>query len=412
MWIYIYKTDKHRRFDKCKARLVVRGDQQAHVLSEETYASTLAGRSFRALIAIAARFDLRLIQYDAVNAFVNAPLDTDVFIRMPPGYRRPGTILKLQKALYRLRISPLLWQKELSTTLKALGCEPVPHKPCCYTLNRVLLFFYVDDIVLAYKPEERNTAYGLINQLKSKYKLTGGGNLQWFLGIEIIRDLKTRRIWLSQASYIEKITNLAETVTPDQTPMSAEELLPSDGRAHFSEINRFQRKIGSLLYVAVISRPDIAFTVSRLTHFLTNPSAAHQRAADQVLRYLYRTRGYALRFGGEDDFIVASNASFANNTLDQKSSQTYIIKLFSRLIGWRASKQTTVTTSTTEAELLALAQAAKKAIYVRRLLKELSVQLDEQSIRIQYNNQQTIKLVTKEAAQLKTQLRHVDIHNH
>src|SRR5204863_3565460 len=77
MWVYIYKFDKHGRFLKCKARLVVRGDQQA-VTRESTYAATLAGRSFRTLIAIAARFDLELIQYDAVNAYVNVNLDDDV----------------------------------------------------------------------------------------------------------------------------------------------------------------------------------------------------------------------------------------------------------------------------------------------------------------------------------------------
>ena len=62
MWVYVYKFDKHGRFNKCKARLVVRGDQQIKSIHEETYAATLAGRSFRTLIAIAARFDLELIQ--------------------------------------------------------------------------------------------------------------------------------------------------------------------------------------------------------------------------------------------------------------------------------------------------------------------------------------------------------------
>ena len=101
-WVYVYKFDKHGRFLKTKARLVVRGDQQAKSLTESTYAATLAGRSFRTLIAIAARFDLELIQYDAVNAFVNATLEEDVFMKMPPGYRRTGMILKLNKVLYGL----------------------------------------------------------------------------------------------------------------------------------------------------------------------------------------------------------------------------------------------------------------------------------------------------------------------
>ena len=88
---------------------MVRGDQQAKSLIENIYAATLTGRSFRTLIAIATRFDLELIQYNIVNIFINVDIKEDVFIKIPPGYRRTGTILKLNKALYGLRKSPLLW---------------------------------------------------------------------------------------------------------------------------------------------------------------------------------------------------------------------------------------------------------------------------------------------------------------
>ena len=103
-------------------------------------------------------------------------------------------------------------------------------------------------------------------------------------------------------------------------------------------------------------------------------------AANRVLLYLENTRGLGLQLGGDDDFIVYSDASFADNTIDRKSSQAYVMKLFGGLIGWRANKQSTVTTSTTEAELLALSQAAKEALYVSRLVTELSVKLEDNRI--------------------------------
>lgn len=174
----------------------------------------------------------------------------------------------------------------------------------------------------------------------------------------------------------------------------------------------YQRKTGSLLYAAVITRPDIAFAVSRLARFNSNPGPAHHLAADRVLQYLGRTRQYALRFGGADNLEIASDASFADNTEDRKSSQAFAIKLFGGLIGWRANKQSTVTTSTTEAELLALSQAAKESLFLSRLIKDLGVQLYQSRIVIQCDNTQTIRLVTSEIVTLKTQLRHVDIHNH
>jgi hypothetical protein len=69
----------------------------------------------------------------------------------------------------------------------------------------VILFFYVDDIVLAFRKGKQEEAKDAVRQLQTRYTLTGGDDLQWFLGIAIIRDRRKRRIWLSQASYIDKI---------------------------------------------------------------------------------------------------------------------------------------------------------------------------------------------------------------
>ncbi|RYP52889.1 hypothetical protein DL770_011007 [Monosporascus sp. CRB-9-2] len=161
MWVYVYKFDKHGWLQRCKARLVVRGDQQLKNAYGNTYASTLAGRSFRTLIAVAARFDLELKQYDAVNAFVNANLPYEMYMKTPPGYPEHGKTLLIRKALYGLRESPLLWQKDFTGTLKELGLSPVPYEPCCFTRRGVLLFFFVDDVVTAYRKEDQD----LVNQL-------------------------------------------------------------------------------------------------------------------------------------------------------------------------------------------------------------------------------------------------------
>ena len=94
------------------------------------------------------------------------------------------------------------------------------------------------------------------------------------------------------------------------------ELLPQDNIALAPEITKYQKKVGSILYAAVITRLDVAFAASRLAQFLTNLGPAHWAAADQVLLYLQNTRCLALQLGGEDNFIVYSDASFADNTID------------------------------------------------------------------------------------------------
>jgi hypothetical protein len=220
--------------------------------------------------------------------------------------------------------------------------------------------------------------------------MTGGEELQWFLGMEIIRDRDNHLIYLSQAAYLQKISRLIDdrSIRHD-TPMAAIELKPYEGLATPSEINKYQRKIGLQLFAATSTRPDVAFAVSRLARFLVNPSPEHHRAADRVLLYLQATKDLTLQLGNGEGLQVASDASFADNTIDRRSSQGYAIKLFGGLIAWRASKQDTVTTSTTEAELLALAQVAKEAMYLSRLIRELGLNIPG-PISIQCDNQQTI----------------------
>src|SRR5215471_20036422 len=104
-----------------------------------------------------------------------------------------------------------------------------------------------------------------------------------------------KQIWLNQASYIDKIVKLADTKQPDEIPMVKTKLLLYKQRATRQAIQVYQRKIGSLLYAAVTTQVDIAFAVSRLARFLTNPSPKHHAAADRILHYLYRYRELGLQ---------------------------------------------------------------------------------------------------------------------
>lgn len=415
MWVFTYKFDKHGYLRKCKARLVVRGDQQQKSSTDETYAATLAGTSFRTLLAMAARYDLELLQYDAVNAFVNAKLQSDVFMKLPPGFRKgskEGRVLHLHKALYGLRIAPLLWQMELGNTLRTLGAQSIPNEPCCYQKDGVFIFFYVDDMVIAFKKENEDNALQVIKSLQRKYKLTGGNELQWFLGMEIIRDRKAKLIWITQVMYLEKIYELRTAETPNGSPMAKEELFPYDGTASRQVANWYKRAVGSVLYVCVISRPDAAFAVSRLARFMNNPGEKHVQAVNRLLNYLYATRFYGLQFGPGVSFEVHGDASFADNTLDRKSSQGFAIKFFGSIVAWRANKQDTVTTSTTEAELLALSQAAKEGFFQQRLLRSLGIEPQISHLSLICDNVQTIGLLANPLQKIKTKLRHVDIHTH
>jgi hypothetical protein len=373
-------------------------------------------------MAMAAEHDLELEQMDAVNAFVNCELDEVVYMRMPPGYEKYGKVLRLKKALYGLRRSPLLWQKELTKSLQELGFQPVPQEPCIMTKGSVIVFFFVDDIIWAYKQADKQTAKRAMEGLKSRYKMTQLGEPKWFLGIHILRDRRNRTIWLTQDAYIDKVAHKFSIQLEGKvpaTPMGLEELLKSETQATKKSIEVYQQKVGSILFAAISTRPDVAFAVSRLSRHNLNPSDVHHRAADRVVQYLYSTRSFALRLGNNtqqnskpiETFIGSSDASFADNTEDRKSSQGYVLRLYGGPIAWKASKQTTVTTSSTEAELVAASEAAKEMIAAGRLLNSLQIKLDE-PLQLEIDNKQTIRLLVEESAKLTTQLRHVDIYQH
>ena len=220
------------------------------------------------------------------------------------------------------------------------------------------------------------------------------GKLKWFLGFHVICNRTKQTIWLSQKAYITKICNEFATKPTGRlptTPMDIAELLPLSDKEEVPDASRtlYQQKVGSLLFAAIATRPDITYAVSRLSRFNQRSRKIHHEAANRVFHYLLGTQNYCICYGKETQdilsFVFASDASFADNSLDRKSSQGYMMKLFGGAVAWKANKQDTVTTSSTEAELLAVSQTAKKAIYLSRLIKSLILILPE-ALTIEYDN--------------------------
>jgi len=414
--VFSYKFDTHSFLTKFKARLCVRGDRQP-CNELDTYAATLAGTTFRVLMAICAKFDLETRQFDAVNAFTNSDLDETIYCEMPKGFKRRGWCWKLLKALYGLRRSPLLWYRELSSKLKELGLEPIYEDACVFHDGKILVFFYVDDIIVMFRKESQARFEQVKRGLFQAYEMKDLGELKWFLGIQIIRDRLNRKLWLCQSAYIEKIAARFHLQGIGRTradiPMKTNNLVKYEGEASANSVEFYQSKVGSVQYPATITRADVARTTTKLAEFLLNPGPVHHEAADQCIRYLHNTKNLAICYSGsaDDALICMSDASFADHVSDRKSSQGYVMKLFGGLILWKAGKQNTVTTSSTEAELLALTNCAKELIALDRLLTQIQLRLDGPLV-LKCDNNQTIRLLTAEYAKLFTKLRHVDVHHH
>jgi hypothetical protein len=391
-----------------------------------TYAATLASKSFRLAAALVAYFELEMKQFDVVNAFVNAKRDkakSPVYCHLPDGFKDPGTCVEIDRALYGLRDSPALWYNDFVTKITGLGLKLSKEEPCLMydEQRRVLVLFYVDDIVLLYHQRDARYAQVVIDGMKQSYELHELGDCHWFLGVRVIRDRAAKTLSLVHDTYIEKVASrfrLTEGTIP-ATPLPSVNFVKFDGTAPPARTKEFQEKVGSVLYTAIMIRPDVAFAASQMSHFLQNPSQIHLSAINWTIRYLFATRFLAIEYrarsetssvASQDALVIASDTSFADDVETRRSSQGYTIQLFGGLIAWRAARQDTVTTSTTEAELLGLANVGKETVALQRLLKDIQLDLGE-PWRIFCDNQQTIRLVVQEGGRVATKLRHVDIHN-
>ena len=203
-------------------------------------------------------------------------------MQMPTGYRIPGKVLRVNKVLYGLRRLLLLWQKNFTTTLQSLGFKVVSYEPCIIIKGGILVFFFVDNTVFSYRKEDTVTVQSLVLQLQQTYQLSGSNELQWFLGIEVIKDRSKGLIQLLQTIYFDKIVSLATTIpiTKVKVSISTIKLLPYEGKVEPQLVTAYQRKTGLILYTAVITRPDIAFTALRLVRFNNNPRLQHHKAAN------------------------------------------------------------------------------------------------------------------------------------
>jgi len=198
-----------------------------------------------------------------------------------------------------------------------------------------------------------------------------------------------------------------------KTPMLTDELVPFDSKATDHQIYAYQSKVGSVTYPACITRPDIARVTQKLAKFLTNPSPIHKQAVDRVICYLNSTRFLAIEYNGNNNvarlFYSAGDALFADCSLTRRSTGGVLHFLFRGPSDWRCFKQSTVSTSTTEAELITLAILVKMLLWWKRLFSSIELKVDDDQYVALCDNLQTVRLITSEAPKLETKLKHVDI---
>ncbi|UPX17729.1 uncharacterized protein EKO05_0008069 [Ascochyta rabiei] len=242
------------------------------------------------------------------------------------------------------------------------------------------------------------------------------GDLAWFLGIRIVRDRALHKTWLVQDAFINKVC----------AQFSIEALPQSTEETDTTRTKLYQQLVGSLAYIAVWGRPDVACTHVVFACHLTNPGQSHVSKIRQTWRYLLSKKALALEASASshdmaeylsDDptyrdtlFFGSSDASYADEPETRQSSQGYAFKFGGLMIDWKSTVQRTVTKSTTESELLSLSLslAASQIEEWMRFFAGINLTLDCTPT-IQCDNQQTVGIVTKEHNKLHTKVKYVDI---
>jgi hypothetical protein len=338
-------------------------------------------------------------------------------MQSPPGYdNNPRTVKRLQKSLYGLKQAGRKWYDTLVRTLNKLGFNTTYADPgvffTCVDKDILILAVHVDDCILTGSSSKLITLYK--KKLNACHALTDLGPVHWLLGIKITRNRAARTISLSQSSFIDTI--LSRFSMADAKPYGSP-MIPgiiyskNDSPSSPEEATRMQRTpyrqaIGSLMYAAVATRPDIAFAVSILSRFLNNPGNAHWEAAKRIFRYLKSTKDYALTYGGERHDLEGFTDADGGTQEDRHAISGYAFLIDGGAISWGAKRQELVTLSTAEAEYVAATHATKEALWLHKLFKDILPHLLHPPTTIQCDNQSAIKLATSDNYHART--RHLD----
>ncbi|SGZ16095.1 BQ5605_C029g10728 [Microbotryum silenes-dioicae] len=384
---FVWKTKRDARGDVTgrKARLVAQGNRQRNGINfSETFPPVARFCSIRCLLALSAANGYHVHQADIDKAYLHGELDHDIWMTTPRGFDFPSDkVLRLRRSIYGLKQAGRIWNCHIDTSLRNLGYKATGTDHCIY--SRIdnqqrphYIALYVDDLLIV--SPGLDEIKRVISGLEQQYGVKRLGPAEYILGIQI-RCLDDGSIALSQERYIMDVlarfhfdTTTRGTTVP-MTPGLSLTAIPGPGTEHIR--SWYLQAIGSLLYISLGTRPNIAFAVSYLSRFANNPGHRHWIAVKHVLRYLratYRNELLYARGPAKVTGVVGySDANWGACVDTSISTMCYIFYLAGTAVSWSSKCQTRVADSTTDAEYLALLHAGKEAIYLTQLLSELHV---------------------------------------
>jgi len=324
---------------KYKVHLIAQGFTQ--VYGEDyfnTYSPVARICRFCLILALLACYNWDIESFNFVGAYLNGELDSnkEIYMQSPPGYSSDAcSVKRLQKSLYGLKQAGCKWYDTLVQALASLGFHMTSADPgvfyACVGEHILILAVHVDNCVLT---GSSNTLIATYKQkLNACYTLTDLGPLHWLLGIKVTCGHAAHTISLSQSSYINTI--LAHFSFTDAKPYGSP-MIPgavylkkgapsSPEEASCMKHTLYCQAIGSLMYTAITTHPDISFTISALSCFLANPGNAHWEAVKCVFHYLKGTKDLQLTYGSERQDLQGYTDADGSTQEDQRAMSGYTL---------------------------------------------------------------------------------------
>ncbi len=339
----------------------------------------------RLILSLAVSHNWPLRQLDVKNAFLHGTLKEEVYMVQPQGYIdsiHPHHVCRLHKSIYGLKQAPRAWFESFTTQLLHLGfiASIADSFLFIYQHQQVIayLLLYVDDIVLT--SNSPSFLDHLILQLRKVFDLKDLGALHYFLGLQVSRTSDALHVTQTKYAFDLLIKHHMVDSKPAKTPSSPHTRLSLHEGDLLSDPHGYRSLVGALHYLT-FTRLDISFAVHQVCQYMAAPTSAHLTAAKRVLRYIKGTLYHGIAFTpGPLSLFVYSDADWAGDPDDRKSTSGLPVYLGSNPITWFAKKQPTVSRSSTESEYQALAIASAEVCWIRTLLKDLGIYLSQPPI--------------------------------
>jgi Reverse transcriptase (RNA-dependent DNA polymerase) len=281
-----------------------------------------------------------------------------------------------------------------------------------YKGERQIIAIYVDDLLLVTKTLSDMTEFK--GAIAARFKSTDQGPVRFLLGLKIERNRQEQKMWISQEANVDEVIkrfNLSHAKTTPTPVASGTKLKSMNGKELSAEMKSkpFRQVVGTLMYLMIGSRPDLAFAITNVSTYMSNYDREHWEAVKRVLRYVKGTKSHRLEYGGDSVKLSAyTDSDYAGDVAERKSTSGYVTFVGNCAVTWSSRKQRIIATSTAEAEYIALAHCAREVLFLRQFLKELGH--PQQATVIREDNQACIKIAENPAHHART--KHIDVRYH